>query len=455
MKVFVAGGTGVIGRRAVARLVAAGHEVTALARSPERAQLVRSLGATPVTADLFEPEGLAASVAGHDAVVNLATHIPPVSRAARTSAWDENARIRTEGAANLVDAALAAGARRFVQESVAFLAEDRGDAWVDEEVPVDSGVLAEPVRAAEASARRFGDTGGTAVVLRFGLFFGADSDHTRTVLAMARRGLSAQVGRADGHHPTVDVDDAAAAVVAALDAPSGTYLVVDDEPLTRAEQDRVLAGALGRRRLRRVPDGLVRRSSSGRIFDRSVRASNHRFREETGWAPTSAGTTDTLERAAASVDPALPVATRVALWVLLLGAVTVGAQALVDPVGFHADFPFGRGWVAADGPYSEHLVRDFGAMNLALAVTAAAALWTASRTVVRVSAAAFVVFAVPHAIYHLGHVDGLGTADRITQSVTTWGQAALALLAVLALRWPVPTTSRYRDRSAAQPAPIV
>jgi hypothetical protein len=394
-------------------------------------------------------------VSGHEAVVNLATHIPPVSRAARTSAWDESGRIRTEGAANLVDAALAAGARRYVQESVAFLAEDRGDTWVDEDVPICDVPLADANRAAEESAHRFGAAGGTAVVLRFGLFMAPDSDHTEVILAMARRGISAQLGRADGYHPTIDIDDAADAVVPALAASSGTYLVVDDELLTRAEQDRVLAEALGRRRLRRVPDALVRRSSSGRVFDRSVRASNHRFREATGWTPSSKGSADTLERVAATAEPALPAAARAALWILLVGAVAVGAQALLTPVGFYDDFPFGRGWVAADGPYNEHLVRDFGAMNLALAAVAAAALWTGSRTIVRVTAAAFVLFAVPHAAYHLGHVEGLATADRITQSASTWGQVALAVLAVVALRWPVRSASRYRDRSAAQPAPIV
>jgi NAD dependent epimerase/dehydratase family enzyme len=147
-------------------------------------------------------------------------------------------------------------------------------------VPLDAGPIAQPVHAAEAAAARFTAAGRVGVVLRFGLFVAADSDHTRAAVAMARRRLSAQLGRADGYHPTLDPDDGAAAVVAALGAPAGTYLVVDDEPLTRAEQDRVLARAVGRRRLWRVPDVMVRRSRMGRTFDRSVRASNRRFRED-------------------------------------------------------------------------------------------------------------------------------------------------------------------------------
>src|SRR5690349_1799280 len=117
MKVFVAGGTGVVGRRAVERLVEAGHDVSVIARSDEKAALVVSLGATPARVSLFDAPALTEAVAGHEVVVNLATHIPPLTRAGLMSSWQENNRIRTEGARNLADAALAAGASRYVQES--------------------------------------------------------------------------------------------------------------------------------------------------------------------------------------------------------------------------------------------------------------------------------------------------------------------------------------------------
>src|SRR4051812_44368787 len=103
MKIFLAGGTGVIGRRALALLVGAGHDVSVLTRSEAKAAAVRSAGATPVAASLFDRASLVAAFAGHDAVVNLTTHIPPLSKAARASAWKENDRIRTEGSANVVD----------------------------------------------------------------------------------------------------------------------------------------------------------------------------------------------------------------------------------------------------------------------------------------------------------------------------------------------------------------
>jgi 2-alkyl-3-oxoalkanoate reductase len=127
MKVFVAGATGVLGRRAVGQLVEAGHAVTGVARSEEKAALVRKWGVEPVEVDLFNLPAVTAAVDGHGVVINLATKIPSPSHAARRSAWAENDRIRSEASRNLVEAALAAGVGRFVQESIAFLYPDCGD----------------------------------------------------------------------------------------------------------------------------------------------------------------------------------------------------------------------------------------------------------------------------------------------------------------------------------------
>jgi nucleoside-diphosphate-sugar epimerase len=124
MKVFVAGATGVLGWRAVRDLVAAGHAVTGIARSEEKATRLRSLGATPVRVDLFDADAVREAAAGHDAVLNLATHVPKPSEATRRRAWAEHERIRSEGARILVDAAVAGGASVYVQESLAFAYAD-------------------------------------------------------------------------------------------------------------------------------------------------------------------------------------------------------------------------------------------------------------------------------------------------------------------------------------------
>src|SRR5262245_55877203 len=114
MKVFVAGASGVVGRRLVPRLVSAGQGVTALGRTSEKRAVFERLGARSVGVELFDRPALDAAVAGHDVVVNLATHIPSSTRLLLPGAWSENDRVRKTGSSNLVDAALAAGASRFV-----------------------------------------------------------------------------------------------------------------------------------------------------------------------------------------------------------------------------------------------------------------------------------------------------------------------------------------------------
>ena len=116
MKVFVTGGTGAIGGHAVPALVGEGHTVTALARTPEKAARLARQGAEPVFVSIFDRADLTAAFSGHDAVVNLTSAIPPMSKFMDTRAWRDNDRVRTEGSAAIVDAVIAAGVERVVQE---------------------------------------------------------------------------------------------------------------------------------------------------------------------------------------------------------------------------------------------------------------------------------------------------------------------------------------------------
>jgi nucleoside-diphosphate-sugar epimerase len=430
MRVFVAGSTGVIGRRAVAALVAAGHEVTAVVRSPEKAELARSLGATPVEVSIFDPDALRTAAADHDAVCNLATHIPPLAKAATASSWAENNRIRSEASGHLADAARAVGASVYVQESIAFLYGDHGGDVIDaEHTPIQDTRFTEPVRAAEAACARFGESGGRGVVLRFGIFVASDSDQTVTVMRAARRGLSIEPGRPDGYFPAIDAGDAAAAVVAALDAPSGTYDVVDDEPLTRQDARAALAAAVGRRRLWAMPSA---KKVVGPLAD-SQRVSNERFKAATRWSPRVRSQRQgwPLTVRGAGIEPALPLGARVLLWLLALGQIGVGIQALFFPRTFYNDFPLDRGWVAMDGPYNQHLIRDVGSLNLALVVLVFAALWVGTRTLARVAMLVWLVNAVPHFLYHLGHLShDMSGGDKVG-IVVTLGFAVLAPIVVL------------------------
>src|SRR4051794_18119009 len=132
-EVVVTGSTGVIGRRAVRELLSAGHVVTGVTRSAQGRELVESLGARAVEADVFAEPSLRGAFEGADVVVNLLTHIPPIEHMADTDAWNDNNRLRTEASAAIARAATKAGVRRLVQESIAFVYADGGGAWLDED----------------------------------------------------------------------------------------------------------------------------------------------------------------------------------------------------------------------------------------------------------------------------------------------------------------------------------
>jgi nucleoside-diphosphate-sugar epimerase len=287
MRIFVTGATGVVGRRAVPLLVEAGHEVTGVARTPEKAPGLERAGAKAVSVDLFDAAGLRSAIAGHEVVINLATAVPSGMRIMLPGAWRGMDRIRRDASALIVDAALASGAERLIQESFAPIYEDGRDRWIDEGWPLRPGRYNRSVLDAERSAARFTEAGRTGVVLRFGFFYGPDAGGaTLQVIAAVRRGWAPWFGSPDGFLPALTHDDAATAVVAALGVPAGTYNVVDDEPLPRREDFGALAAALGVPPPKFMPAWMARLAGSlGETLARSLRISNRRFRDMAGWAP--------------------------------------------------------------------------------------------------------------------------------------------------------------------------
>jgi nucleoside-diphosphate-sugar epimerase len=286
MKVFVTGATGAIGRFAVPELVRAGHDVTALARTDEKAVQLEQQGARAVRVSLFDETALKEVFAGHDAVCNLATAIPPIAKAASMKSWAENDRIRQEGSAAVVNAALAAGVGRVVQESITFMYPDRGEGWIDESVPLDAPGIGQAVVVAEQNNARFTQEGGIGVVLRFGLFYGPGSENTDQFLMAARRHVGPVAGPGSAYQSSIHLEDAARAVVAALSLPAGTYNVADDEPLTKKAYAKAIAAAVRKRNWFRFPGRLI--SLGGKksgFMTRSQRVSNAAIKAASDWRP--------------------------------------------------------------------------------------------------------------------------------------------------------------------------
>src|SRR5262249_47958023 len=241
MNVFVAGATGALGLPTVQALLAAGHRVHGTARGEEKAARLRALGAEAVSVDLFDARALTETVAGSEAVLHLATKIPPPSRPWLLSRRFrlENDRLRSEASTLLVDVALAAQARVYVQESIRFPYADAREEWIDEERHTAADPAPAPALDADRETQRFTESGRRGISLRFAGFYAPYARSTRDSVRLARYRLFPIFGTGKSFFSSIHVDDAAAAAVAALDARTGTYNVTDDQPVPSSSDDRV------------------------------------------------------------------------------------------------------------------------------------------------------------------------------------------------------------------------
>jgi nucleoside-diphosphate-sugar epimerase len=306
MKIFIAGGTGVLGRRVVRQLIDEGHTVSAMSRTALADRALAASGAVPVRVDLFDASALLHTVAGHDAVINLATCIPRVEAAFRHKSWAMNDQIRTIGSRNLVAAAATAGVARYVQESITMAYADHADRWIDEAALRGPTWNTASAIEAECNALGLAQAGVATCVLRFATLYAADSTHTQFAFAQARRGYSAWVGSPTSYCSMIHADDAAAAVCSALVAPPGVYNVAEDEPMTRGAIAAVMATATASRRLRQYPRWFVELIGGdvGRLLMRSQRVSSAALRQATGWRPRYASPSTGLPGVLHEIDAA-------------------------------------------------------------------------------------------------------------------------------------------------------
>ena len=297
MRVFLAGGTGVIGRALVPQLRDAGHEVTAMTRFEERADKLRELGVEAVVCDAFDTERvvLAVEAARPEVVVNQLTDIPKaINPRKMAEQFTTNDRLRTEGTRNLMRGASAAGARRLISQSIAWAYAPTEGLWTEEdrlwlEAPEPWGRSVNAVAALEEAT--LGADGVEGVVLRYGFFYGPGSAYASdgSTAAMVRKRAFPVVGGGTAVYSYIHVDDAAGATVAALDhGPPGAYNVVDDDPGKVREWLPEYAEALGARPPRRVPRFLAR-LGAGKFAVYMMTglqgATNAKAKRELGWQP--------------------------------------------------------------------------------------------------------------------------------------------------------------------------
>lgn len=301
MRVFVAGGTGALGRRLVPQLVARGHEVTATTRSGSKSGELRALGARPVVVDGLDgvAVGRAVAEAQPDAIVHQMTALAAAPDLRRFDRWFATTNeLRTTGTRHLLAAARAGGVGRFVAQSYTGWNNSRtGGPVKTEEDPLDP----EPAKAQQQSmaAIRYVEQAVveaplTGIVLRYVNFYGPGASESMVELIRARK--MPIIGRGTGVWSFVHLDDAAAATVAAVEGgEAGVYNVVDDDPAPVAEWLPHLAAAVGAKPPVRLPVWLAR-AAAGEVVVRWMTqgrgASNEKAKRELGWQPAWASWRD-------------------------------------------------------------------------------------------------------------------------------------------------------------------
>ena len=297
MRIFIAGATGVIGKRLVPLLRANGHEVVGTTRSPGKVDDLRALGAEPRVLDVLDAVavGKAVSEARPDVVVHQATALSDLGSLRNLDeAFADTNRLRTEGTDNLLAAAQAAGAEEFVAQSFAgWPYAKEGSLVKDEEAPLDPSPPANAEQSMAAIRHLEKAVAGAealaGIVLRYGGFYGPGTslfEGGEHVAAIRRRAFPL-VGSSAGMWSFVHIDDAAAATLAAIERGGrGIYNVVDDEPAPASEWLPYLAERLGAKQPRHVPEWLGRLVAGEQVVSMMTEArgaSNAKAKRELGW----------------------------------------------------------------------------------------------------------------------------------------------------------------------------
>ena len=286
MRIFVAGASGTIGIPLVRALVAAGHQVTALTRSPQKQDELRRLGATPAVADALDPDALGSVVvaAKPTHVIHQLTALPKEGPS-RTSDLVATNRLRIDGTRHLLDASIRAGAKRIIGGSFALLpgAESQTSiAGINE--------AADATRSMETqilNANRSNHIEG--IVLRYGLFYGPTNPSTVKMVDMVRKRQFPTISGDRGQLPFIHLDDAVGATLAALDhgTPGTVYDIVDDRAISISDAVRLIAEYTGAPAPRTVPAWLLRllMPYRARMLTTRLPLSNAKARAELSWRP--------------------------------------------------------------------------------------------------------------------------------------------------------------------------
>jgi 2-alkyl-3-oxoalkanoate reductase len=299
MKIFIAGGSGVLGKRLVTRLVGGGHEVVAMTRSHGKTAALAELGAEVAVADAFNRERVIQAVTRSEPEVVI-HQLTALTGVANLRKFDREFaltnRLRTEGTDHLLEAAQAAGARRFIAQSYGGWNYARGGSIAKSEEDYFDPSPPPPQRQSLNAFRHLesavlGADGIEGLVLRYGGFYGPETSVAQhgEVTELVRKRRLPIIGGGTGIWSFLHIDDAAAATVAAVDrGEPGVYNVADDEPAPVSEWLPALAAAVGAKPPRRIPRWVGRLVAGEVVVSMMTQIrgiSNAKAKREFGWSP--------------------------------------------------------------------------------------------------------------------------------------------------------------------------
>ncbi|PFF75277.1 dTDP-glucose 4,6-dehydratase [Bacillus cereus] len=270
MKIFVAGATGVIGRSLLPLLIKNGHTVFAMIRNTSQVEAMKKVGAIPVIADVFNREAVFSVLeeTNPDVVIHQLTSL---------SSWnfEDNAKIRTKGTRNLVDAAKNVGVQKIIAQSISW-AYEPGDTFATEKdslhitASVPRQVAVKGILKLEEAVTELPES----VILRYGTLYGPGTWYAENGL-IANQVRNNEIIASDGISSFIHVEDAARATMLALNWPSGIVNIVDNYPATSKEWLPIYAAAIG------APKPKVQDGKNS--WERG--ASNNKARKEYSWIP--------------------------------------------------------------------------------------------------------------------------------------------------------------------------
>ncbi|WP_332899928.1 NAD-dependent epimerase/dehydratase family protein [Haladaptatus sp. CMSO5] len=294
MHVFVAGATGVLGRRLVSELAREGHEVVGLSRSARNDAVIRDAGGDPRRGDVLDFDSLLTAADGADVVVNAASAVPK-TRSPTKQDWARNDKIRRQGTKHLTAAAGHIGADQYVQQSLVWVARrPDGGEFSEEDDWNPTAITQSEVDAERLAIDARMEYAYDVSILRCGWLYAPDAAHTQLIaqgllegeLPIIGGGL---LGRKDATLSCLHADDAARAFTTAIDRrTNGLWHVTDDNPVTTAAYLSEFARLLGAAEPRRVPAWLARfftLKEAVDFFSNPMPTTNDPFCEETGWRP--------------------------------------------------------------------------------------------------------------------------------------------------------------------------